>query len=200
MSYIPYVDLEKIIDPEIRGYLERARKEGTPRPESQAIRANNPNVIRAFSQAWDLTFRNGVVDHKLKEMCRVYVSKSIDCEYCGAQRSVQAGRQGLSEDNYDELLNFQSSDKFTEREKVALTYTSAIIWNSDIADHALWEKLHRHFTIPELVELGFFIALTFGQQRWIKTLGIGHGEVLADNAAGLAASHSDKIGLRETER
>ena len=81
MSYIPYVDLENIIDPEIRGYLERARKEGTPRPESQAIRANNPNVIRAFSQAWDLTFRNGVVDHKLKEMCRVYVSKSIDCEY-----------------------------------------------------------------------------------------------------------------------
>ena len=81
MSYIPYVDLEKIIDPEIRWYLERARKEGTPRPESQAIRANNPNVIRAFSQAWDLTFRNGVVDHKLKEMCRVYVSKSIDCEY-----------------------------------------------------------------------------------------------------------------------
>jgi hypothetical protein len=81
MPYLPYVDPDKVPDPEIRSYLERARKEGTPRPESQAIRANNPNVIRAFSQAWDLTFRNGVVDHKLKEMCRVYVSKSIDCEY-----------------------------------------------------------------------------------------------------------------------
>lgn len=81
MPYLPYVDPDKVADLEIRGYLERAQKEGTPRPESQAIRANNPNVIRAFSQAWDLTFRNGVVDHKLKEMCRVYVSKSIDCEY-----------------------------------------------------------------------------------------------------------------------
>jgi hypothetical protein len=81
MPHIPYVDPDKIVDPEIRGFLERARVEGTPRPESQAIRANNANVIRAFSQAWDLTFRNGVVDHKLKEMCRVYVSKSIDCEY-----------------------------------------------------------------------------------------------------------------------
>jgi alkylhydroperoxidase family enzyme len=114
------------------------------------------------------------------------------------QRSVQAGRQGLSEQKYDELLNFQSSDEFTEREKVALTYTSAIIWNADIADEALWEKLHRHFTIPELVELGFFIALTFGQQRWIKTLGIGHGEILADNEVGLAASHSHKIGRPAT--
>ena len=81
MPHIPYIDPEKVDDPEIRGYLARARREGTPRPESQAIRANNPNVIRAFSQAWELTFRNGVVDHKLKEMCRVYVSKSIDCEY-----------------------------------------------------------------------------------------------------------------------
>ena len=84
------------------------------------------------------------------------------------------------------MLNFTESDKFSEREKVALTYTSAIVWNSEIADDALWAKLHRHFTVPELVELGFFIALTLGQQRWIKTLGIGHGEMLADTAAGLA--------------
>ena len=103
------------------------------------------------------------------------------------QRSVQAGRKGLTEAKYDELLNFSGSDAFTEREKVALTYTSAIIWNPEIADEALWAKLHSHFTIPELVELGFFIGLTLGQQRWIKTLGLGHGQVLADTTAGLSA-------------
>jgi alkylhydroperoxidase family enzyme len=92
----------------------------------------------------------------------------------------------LTEEKYDELLGFIDSDKFSEREKVALTYTSAIAWNSEIADDALWAKLHQHFTVPELVELGFFIALTLGQQRWIKTLGIGHAEVLADTTAGLA--------------
>lgn len=84
------------------------------------------------------------------------------------------------------MLNFADSDKFNEREKVALTYTSAIIWNAEIADDALWKRLHQHFTVPELVELGFFVALTFGQQRWIKTLGLGHGEVLGDTSAGLA--------------
>ena len=104
------------------------------------------------------------------------------------QRSVQAGRQGLEEQKYDELLNFTDSEKFTEREKVALAYTSAIAWNSDIADDALWTKLYQHFTTDELVELGFFIGLTLGQQRWIKTLGIEHGTVLGDTAAGLAPS------------
>ena len=81
MPWIPYVDPGTIRDSEILGYLERARREGTPRPETQAIRAHNPNVIRAFSQAWDLTFRHGVLDHTIKELCRVYVSKSIECEY-----------------------------------------------------------------------------------------------------------------------
>jgi len=104
------------------------------------------------------------------------------------QRSVQAGRKGLTEADYDDLLKFEESDRFTEREKTALRYTSAIIWDSDLAGDALWADLHRHFSEPELVELGFFIALTSGQQRWIKTLGIGHREVLGDTDVGLAAT------------
>ena len=38
MPRIPYVDPASVSDPEIQGYLELARREGTPRPESQAIR------------------------------------------------------------------------------------------------------------------------------------------------------------------
>jgi len=65
-------------------------------------------------------------------------------------------------------------------------WTRAIVWDSDLADDAMWANLYRHFGEEELVELGFFIGITLGQQRWIKTLGIGHGEVLGDTTAGLA--------------
>jgi hypothetical protein len=78
---ISYVDPATITDPELVGYLEDARRHGTPRPESQAIRAHVPAVLRSFSQTWDAVFRNGVCDHTIKELCRVYVSKSIDCGY-----------------------------------------------------------------------------------------------------------------------
>ena len=78
---------------------------------------------------------------------------------------------------------------------MALTYASAVVWNAEIADEALWAKLRRHFSNPELVELGFFIALTLGQQRWIKTLGIGHREVLADTKAGLAPTPTATTGV-----
>ena len=61
-----------------------------------------------------------------------------------------------------------------------------LVWNPEGVDDALWERLRRFFTDDQLVELGYFVSLTYGQQRWIKTLGIGHGEILADTTAGLA--------------
>ena len=61
-----------------------------------------------------------------------------------------------------------------------------LVWNPEGADKAVWAELRRHFSDAEIVELGSFVALTYGQQRWIKTLGIGHGEVLNLTRAGLA--------------
>jgi alkylhydroperoxidase family enzyme len=184
MPRIPYPDLDRVSDPEILAILERAREFGTPRPESQAIRSHVPAVLKAFSAAWQDTFVEGIVDHDLKELCRVYVTKTVDCGYCAAQRSVDAD---TTEDHYSELLEYRTSDRYTEREKAALAYTDAIVWNADLADDEVWDALNQHFTAPELVELGFFIALTSGQQRWIKTLGLEHREVMSDTNAGLTA-------------
>ncbi|HEY2650558.1 MAG TPA: hypothetical protein VGI50_01475 [Solirubrobacteraceae bacterium] len=44
-------------------------------------------------------------------------------------------------------------------------------------DESLMRRLEAHFSEEQIVELGYFVSLTFGQQRWIKTLAIGHGEV-----------------------
>lgn len=184
MPRIPYPDLQSIDDPEVHAILDRARRVGTPRPESQAIRARVPAVLKAFTTAWMDTFVEGVVDHDLKELCRVYVTKTVDCGYCAAQRSLDAE---VEESHYDDLLAFATSSRYTDREKAALAYTDSIVWDANLATDEMWERLHEHFTPEELVELGFFIALTSGQQRWIKTLQLGHKEVLADTQSGLAS-------------
>ncbi len=90
-------------------------------------------------------------------------------------------------------MNFETSDRFDARQKAALAYTSALVWNPRSADEALWARLREHFSEEELVELGYFVAVTYGQQRWIKTLGIGHGEVLNLGAAGLAATEAEAL-------
>ncbi len=181
---ISYVAPEAM-DAQMRAELERCRREGTPRPESSAVRAHVPACFWAFAQSWEAIFRTGVCDHAIKELCRVYVSRSVKCEYCGNQRSEQARTQGLSEGQYDDLLNFERSGRLSDREKAALAYAEAITWRLD-TDDAFWERLNGHFSEPELVELGCFIALTMGQQSWLRLLNIEHHEVLPGTAASMA--------------
>jgi alkylhydroperoxidase family enzyme len=193
MPHISYVDPTTIEDPELQAIMERARTNGTPRPESQAIRLHHPAVMKAFNTAWEVFFRQGLTDHAIKELCRLYISKSVDCEYCGGQRSVLAQQQGATEDKVDDILNFETSDRFDERERTALEWAMAIAWDPTLAGDDMWDRLHRHFTEPQLVELGHFIALTLGQQRFLKTVGIRHGEVLANTNAGLAPEQAAQL-------
>jgi alkylhydroperoxidase family enzyme len=101
------------------------------------------------------------------------------------QRSTRDGRQAVAEGKLAELDNYETSPLFTERERVALRYADAITWDPNRADAAMWKDLHAHFTEPELVEMGQCIAMHAGEQRWIHTLHIRHGEFMAETTAGL---------------
>ena len=195
---IGYVDPDTISDPKMKEELDRCRREGTPRPESQAVRAHVPAVFWSFANTWRDVFHNGVLDHSIKELCRVYVSRSVKCEYCGNQRSIKSAKAGLIEEDYRELLDFEKSRRYGEREKAALAYTEAITWDLE-TDDALWERLRRHFTEPELVELGYFVAITMGQQRWLRTLNIEHHQVLAGTSASMAPGTETAEALARTK-
>ncbi|SDK39010.1 carboxymuconolactone decarboxylase family protein [Nonomuraea jiangxiensis] len=194
---ISYVPLESM-DEAMRKEMHRCAREGTPRPESSAVRAHAPNAFWAFADSWQAIFDHGVCDHAIKELCRVYISRTVKCEFCGNQRSIKAAEGGLSEQQYDELLNFESSPKYDERQRAALSYAEAIAWRLD-TDDAFWERLHRHFTEAELVELGCFIALTFGQQSWIRLLGIDHHQYLPGTPAAMAPGFEDAESAAATK-
>ena len=93
----------------------------------------------------DNVLRTGVVDAELKELCFRF----------------------LADD--PEVTDFS---RFGERERAALEWARAIAWDSDLADDALWERLHRLFSEAELVELGCAIGFELGQQHWRRTLGL----------------------------
>ena len=81
MANINYVNIDDLEDPELRDALHFAMHNSTPRPEIQAIRARQPEVLRAFIYAWDRLFKGGVVDRHIKELCRLRVSQTLGCDY-----------------------------------------------------------------------------------------------------------------------
>jgi alkylhydroperoxidase family enzyme len=194
---ITYFPLEQM-DAQMQQEMERCRREGTPRPESSAVRAHVPAAFWAFANSWRDIFKHGVCDHAIKELCRLYVSRSVQCDYCGNQRSIKAAGAGMVEEHVKDLLNFEKSTRYTERERAALAYAEAITWHLD-TDDVFWERLHRHFSEPELVELGCFIALTMGQQSWLRLLNIDHHQVLAGTAASMAPGYESAEALRQSK-
>jgi alkylhydroperoxidase family enzyme len=194
---ISYVPLEKMT-PEMRVEIERCAREGTPRPESSSVRAHVPAAFWAFANSWRDIFHTGICEHAIKELCRLYVSRSVTCEFCGNQRSTKAFTGKLNEAQADDLVNFEKSAKYDDRQKAALAYAEAITWRLE-TDDRFWDRLHRHFSEPELVELGCFIALTMGQQSWLRLLNIDHHQVMAGSAASMAPGFESAEALAKSK-
>ena len=194
---ISYFPVEQM-DAEMQKEMDRCRREGTPRPESSAVRAHVPGAFWAFANSWRDIFHNGVCDHAIKELCRLYVSRGVTCEFCGNQRSTKAFSGDLNEAQTDDLVNFEKSTKYNEREKAALAYAEAITWRLD-TDDKFWKRMHQHFNEPELVELGCFIALTMGQQSWLRLLNIEHHQVMAGTSASMAPGFESAEALAKSK-
>ncbi len=192
ISYVPFDSLDTRMQDELR----RCAAHGTPRPESSAVRAHSERSFWFFADSWQSIFREGVVDHSLKELCRVYISRTVTCEFCGNQRSEKAASDGLQEMQYDDLLNFEASDVYTDEQKAALRYAQAIAWGPRSVDEEfMWSQMNQYFSEEQLVELGCFIGLTFGQQSWIRLLGIDHHQYLAGTNASMAPGFEDAQAL-----
>ena len=64
---ISYVALEDMTA-EMREEMDRCVSEGTPRPESSAVRAHVPDCFWFFANSWHNIFRNGILDHAVKRI------------------------------------------------------------------------------------------------------------------------------------
>jgi hypothetical protein len=115
---------------------------------ADAVRARVPDVLRAWRDARQKVIDTGGVDEELKDLCARY--------FAGDAELADAGEAaGLD-----------------ERQRAALGWAEAIAVNPELADDELWRRLHEQFSEPELVELGYCMALLRGQIQWLRTLGL----------------------------
>ncbi len=70
-----------------------------------------------------------------------------------------ARRLGWTDDQLQELANFEQRSDFTEREKVALRLAEKMTLDPHGVDEAQWSELRRHFDEGEVIELLSAIGL-----------------------------------------
>jgi hypothetical protein len=113
------------------------------------IRRRAPHVFDAYAQTRETVLESGIVERELKELCGDYLAGDTEV-----------------------TAHATDPQRYDEPQRAALAWAEAIAWDSDHADDALWQRLHRAFSEPELVELGYSIAIMLGQQHWLATLGV----------------------------
>ena len=163
---------EREHDAESRALIESAQRTGAPDPRVVSIMTRSP-AGRAWVRYWNSLLYEGLLPHRLKEMCRIRISVGHQCGYCSTVRSNVAKEQGLTEALVAEVLDHEASVQLSAREKAALKYADLFkSGDAAIDSDAVYQELQRHFTEEEIIELGLFCSETVAAGRFVRSLAI----------------------------
>jgi alkylhydroperoxidase family enzyme len=70
------------------------------------------------------------------------------------------------------ILHYQNSPLFTPREKAAFHFAEMMAGDHKQISQELFDELRQHFSEPEILELGWRIAIFVGYGRLVYALGL----------------------------
>ncbi len=81
MSNITMLDIEDLKKTKLAPFLNKALKHRAPDPAFHAMQGHNEDLAKSMYLAWGTVFNTGVIDHRLKEIIRVQLSRRAFCNY-----------------------------------------------------------------------------------------------------------------------
>ena len=171
MPRLRYIE-ESEKTPHTRDLIESAKRTGAPDPRVVSLMTRGKLGI-AWVEYWNKLLYQGVLPHRLKEMCRIRISVAHQCGYCSTVRSNVARAEGLTEDMIGDLFDYTGSKHFSAREKAALRYTELFKQGEHAIDRdEVYAELAKHFGDEEIIELGLFCAEVDGVGKFVKSLNV----------------------------
>lgn len=136
-------------------------------------------LTRYFAHAPDMalglmSFAGAVKIHRtlperLMELMRLRIAFFNQCRSCMAIRYTDAVEDGVDEDAVCSLEKPQEAENLSDAEKAAIRYGELLATNNLAIDDAVYADLKKHFTEPQIVELGMYAAFCVGFGRLAAT-------------------------------
>ena len=153
--------------PEVKEIYEKALR-GKPGNAQKAL-AHRPEMLKAFLPFYASVGRS--LDRKLYEMVYLRVSFINGCHYCQQHHVASSKRVGLSAEDWRALKDGNYA-RYTDKEQAALAYTEKLTRTPhEIADADV-EKLKKHFSDAEIVDLHLLVGLVNLTNRFTDPLGL----------------------------
>jgi uncharacterized peroxidase-related enzyme len=153
--------------PEVKEIYEKTLR-GKPGNAQKAL-AHRPDMLRAFLPFYASVGRS--LDRKLYEMIYLRASFINACHYCEQHHVSSSKRVGLTAEDWKALKDGNYT-RFTEKEQTALAYVEKLTRTPREANDADFEKLKKHFSDAEIVDLHLLVGLANLTNRFTDPLGL----------------------------
>jgi alkylhydroperoxidase family enzyme len=140
--------------------------------EPVEIWARQPKMMSGMGKFQQAVRKGNSVDERLKYLLELKGAQMIGCEFCVDLGSQICRNSGFSDEELLALPRYRQSDLFTEREKLALDYTVAVMRTPVEVTDELFARMKEHFTDEQLVEITALLTLV-NLDRFNAAFGIG---------------------------
>jgi len=160
-------------------FMRRGMKKMTGRQPARGsgiepveVWACQPKMMSGMGKFQQAVRKGRSVDERLKNLVELKGAQMIGCEFCVDLGSQICRNSGFSDDELLALPRYQSSDLFTEREKVALDYAAGVMRTPvDVTDE-LFARMKEYFSDEQLVEITALLTVV-NLDRFNAAFGIG---------------------------
>jgi alkylhydroperoxidase family enzyme len=80
----------------------------------------------------------------------------------------------LTEDDYKDVAEWRTSDRYSNREKVAIEYAELFVTDHTALDDGFWERFRSHWGDEEIIDLSVCVASFLGLGRMTQVLAPTH--------------------------
>ena len=134
--------------------------------------AHQPKMMSGMGKFQQAVRKGNSVDERLKYLVELKGAQMIGCEFCVDLGSQICRNSGFSDEELLALPRYRQSDLFTEREKLALDYTVAVMRTPVEVTDELFARMKDHFTDEQLVEITALLTVV-NLDRFNAAFGIG---------------------------
>jgi alkylhydroperoxidase family enzyme len=140
--------------------------------EPMEIWAHQPKMMMGMGKFNQAVRKGNTVEERIRNLVELKGAQMIGCEFCVDLGSQICRNSGFADKELLALARYQSSDLFTDREKVALDFTVAVMRTPVEVTDELFARLQEHFSDKQIVEITALLTLV-NLDRFNAAFGIG---------------------------
>lgn len=149
----------KEVPAEIRDVYERYANGYGPFRNQVGVFAHVPSAVKHLMGLLIELREQKNVPYRYIELAVVTVSKLNECDYCVGHHKSLLMVEGVSPEGADRILDYKDHPELNEVDKLVVEYSIAVTNAPQKIRDNVFERLRKHFTEAQIVELTLRIAL-----------------------------------------